>query len=324
MLDRNSNGGSILLYVREDIPSTLLNTELFIEGFCIEINIRKKKWLLVCTYIPNKNLISNHLKDIGKNLDNFSSKYDNFVLLGDLNSEPTESAVRDFCQIYGCKNLIKDNTCFKNPEKPSCIDLIITNRPKCFQHSVTLETGLSDFHKTTLTLMKVFYKKQKPAIITYRNYKHFSNEMFMADVQNKISQVTSENNDLEFDLFKAALNEVIQRHAPIKQRYVRANQAPFINKTINKEIMKRSRLRNKFLNTKSDIDKKAYKKQRNLCVSLIRREKKNFLNNISTRDIADNKTFWKTVKPLFTDKIQTKSKITLIEKKLLPEKDNSK
>ena len=66
------------------------------------------------------------------------------------------------------------------------------------------------------------------------------------------------------------------------------------------------------------------KKQRNLCVSLIRREKKNFLNNISTRDIADNKTFWKTVKPLFTDKIQTKSKITLIEKKLLPEKDNSK
>ena len=84
--------------------STLLNTELLIEGFCIEINIRKKKWLLVCTYNPNKNLISNHLKEIGKNLDNYSSKYDNFILLGDLNSELIESAVRDFCQIYGCKN----------------------------------------------------------------------------------------------------------------------------------------------------------------------------------------------------------------------------
>ena len=85
-LDRNSNGGGILLYIREDIPSTLLNTKLLIEGFCIEINIRKKKWLLVCTYNPNKNLISNHLKEIGKNLDNYSSKYDNFILLGDLNS----------------------------------------------------------------------------------------------------------------------------------------------------------------------------------------------------------------------------------------------
>ena len=61
----------------------------------------------------------------------------------------------------------------------------------------------------------------------------------MADVQNRISQVTSENNELEFDIFKTALNEVIQRHAPIKQRYVRANQAPFVNKKINKEIMER-------------------------------------------------------------------------------------
>ena len=58
----------------------------------------------------------------------------------------------------------------------------------------------------------------------------------MADVQNRISQVTYENNDLEFDIFKAVLNEAIQKHAPIKQRYVRANQAPFINKTIKLKI----------------------------------------------------------------------------------------
>ena len=83
--------------------------------------------------------------------------------------------------------------------------------------------------------------------------------------------------------------------------------------------MKRSRLRNKFLNIKSDIDRKAYNKQHNLCVSLIRREKKNFFNNISTRDITDNKTFWKTVKPLFTDKIQTNLILHLLKKKLFPE-----
>ena len=114
-------------------------------------------------------------------MDSYSSKYDNFILFRDLSSDPTESTVRDFCQVYGCKNLIKDNTCFKNPENPSFIDLIIKNRPKCFQNSVTLETGLSDF------LVKVFYKKQKPTIITYRSYKNFSNEVFMADVKKRIS-----------------------------------------------------------------------------------------------------------------------------------------
>ena len=113
-LDRNVNGEGILLYIREDIPSTLLNSDMSIESFSIVINIRKKKWLFFCTYNPNKNLISNHLKEIDKNLDNYSSKYDNVILLGDLNSEPTESAVRDFCEIYSCKNLIKGNNCFKN------------------------------------------------------------------------------------------------------------------------------------------------------------------------------------------------------------------
>ena len=49
---------------------------------------------------------------------------------------------------------------------------------------MTLETGLSDFHKMTLTVMKVLYKKQKPTIIACRNYKKYSNEVFIADVQN--------------------------------------------------------------------------------------------------------------------------------------------
>ena len=81
-----------------------------------------------------------------------------------------------------------------------------------------------------------------------------------------------------------------------------------MNKYINKEIMKRSRLTDKFLNTKLDIDRKTYNKQRNHCVSLIRREKKKFFNNISTRDITNNKTFWKIV--------QTKSRYKQGTKKI--------
>ena len=146
-------GRHSVFYIREDIPYTVLNSDMSIES--IEINIRRKKWLLVCTYNPNKNLISNHLEEIGKNLDNFFWKYDNFILLGDLNSEPTESAIRDFCRIYSCKNLIKDITYFKNPFKASYTDLAITNRRKSFQDYVTEETALPDFYKMTLTGMKI-------------------------------------------------------------------------------------------------------------------------------------------------------------------------
>ena len=48
--------------------------------------------------------------------------YDNFLIVGDFNSEMAESAVDNFCGTYHLHNLIKDPKCFKNPYKPSCID----------------------------------------------------------------------------------------------------------------------------------------------------------------------------------------------------------
>ena len=93
--------------------------------------------------------------------------------MGDFNVEPNDANMKDFCQIYGCKNIVKDKTCFKNPINPTYIDLIITNRPKSFQQSEVIETGLSDFHKMSLTVMKVFYNKQKPKVLQYRKYKGF-------------------------------------------------------------------------------------------------------------------------------------------------------
>ena len=84
--------------------------------------------------------------------------------------------------------------------------------------------------------------------------------------------------------------------------------------------MKRSCLRKKFLNSKSETDLKAYNAQRNLCVSLIRQAKKQYSSNLNTHNVTDNTNFWKRVKPLLTNNVNTKSKITLIEKKY---KDNS-
>ena len=56
--------------------------------------------------------------------------------------------------------LFKKNTCLKNLQNPSCIDLIITNKPRSFERSLTIETGLSEFNKLSLTVTKVFYKSQ--------------------------------------------------------------------------------------------------------------------------------------------------------------------
>ena len=79
--DRNTKEGGILVYVRDDIPCKLIPMRnSTIEGFFIELKLRQKKWLLCCSYNPHRKFISNHLSDIGRNLDLLSTYYDNILL----------------------------------------------------------------------------------------------------------------------------------------------------------------------------------------------------------------------------------------------------
>ena len=77
--------------------------------------------------------------------------YDNYILMGDFNARLSNNFVDSFCRSYSYKSLIKKSTCFKSPDNPTCIDLILTNSQKYFQNSTILETGLSNFHKLTVT-----------------------------------------------------------------------------------------------------------------------------------------------------------------------------
>ena len=230
--------------------------------------------------------------------------------MGDFNVEPNDATMKYFCQIYGCKNIVKDKTCLKNPINPTCIDLIITNRPKSFQDSEVIKTGLSDFHKTSLTVMKVFYNKQKPKIIQYRKYKDFSNEAFMHELESALARFSQ----ISFGTFKTTVGNIIQKHAPIKKTYVRANQASFINSKIRKEVMRRTLLRNEFIDSKTDANRIAYNKQRNYCVSLIQKKKEAYYSNLNIRDVTDNKSFWRKIKLLFSEKVNLQTKILLVEK----------
>ena len=77
--------------------------------------------------------------------------------------------------------------------------------------------------------------------------------------------------------------------------------------------MKRSKLRNRFLKEKSEVSRTAYTTQRNYCINLLRKTKTEQFGNIKINNIADNKTFWKTVKPLFSNKMNHIETINLID-----------
>ena len=61
--------------------------------------------------------------------------------------------------------------------------------------------------------------------------------------------------------------------------------------------MTRPKLKRRYLLDSTTINYECYKKQRNICVNLLRRCKKQYFNNIHVKNVTDNKTFWKTIRP---------------------------
>ena len=116
--------------------------------------------------------------------------------------------------------------------------------------------------------------KTEPRVINYKDYKHFNKGKFRDDLLSEISNSYLEFDNNSFDEFFKMCRSTLDQHAPRKQKYARGNHMPFMNKTLSKEIMKRTKLRNKFLKERTDESKKRYTLQRNHCVSLLKNTKK--------------------------------------------------
>ena len=111
----------------------------------------KTKWLINYSYNPTKNNISSHLKSPKWNLDLYTSNFQNILVISDLNISMEDNNMKNVCEKCNLKRLIKGLTCYKNPDKLRCIDLILTGKPKNLQNSCVTETSLSDFHKMTFS-----------------------------------------------------------------------------------------------------------------------------------------------------------------------------
>ena len=160
------------------------------------MKLRKTKYILIGGYNPRKEDISRFLNHVGNELDKLLVNYDNILVFGDMNVLQSNSSMELFNENYDLENLINEATCFKNPSNPSSIDVMLTNDKSSDQNSVTLETGLSDHHKMTITVLKASYIKKAPINISYRSYKNFDETLFKNDLfcllldQNKSTNLT--------------------------------------------------------------------------------------------------------------------------------------
>ena len=101
-------------------------------------------------------------------------------MLGDLNLEPTDSALMGFLDSNSLTNLIETNTCFKG--KDSCIDLILTNRKFSFKFTSTYEKGIYHHHHMVYTMLKSHFQNIEPKLLNSRDFKSFWPQAFEEDL----------------------------------------------------------------------------------------------------------------------------------------------
>lgn len=145
------------------------NTTSNIEWHFIELNEKVLYNPYKCSYNPRKKTIENHLKTNDTHFDLYYWKYDlyswkyyNYIAPGDSNADVARTPMGDLTLVYYFENLVK---CYKNCEKSSYTDRLLTGRPKSFHKTHTTEIGLLDFHKMTVPVMKMNFESRNLNLI---------------------------------------------------------------------------------------------------------------------------------------------------------------
>ena len=173
-----------------------------------------------------------------------------------------------------------------------------------FQTTSVTETGLSDYHKLITTFIKSPLVCLRSKTICYIFARCEKSQYFFRPCASKSHQC--------YDQITNGFLKVVNKHAPIKKRTLRGNDAPFMNKEFREATNSRSRLGNKFCKYPTEECKLVFKRDKNRYESLRRKRIKISLKGIADKGLTTQKEFWKFIMPSLTKKgILERKDITL-------------
>ena len=123
--------------------------------------------------------------------------------------------------------------------------------------------------------MKHNFHRSAPKELVYRDYKNIDRAIYKRELEDKLNQQIN-----EYKHFEQIFLEILNIHAPIKKKLLRANHVHYLTKALRKLIIKRPELESKCLKNKTSENLKSYKKQRNFSSKLYKKERKNIMKGL--------------------------------------------
>ena len=308
--DRNSNkrGGGVCIYVRSNMSFTcrddLINDVL--EAVWIEIpRTRTDQLIIGCLYRP-PNADSNYLQCIFDTLEVTMTEGKDIIIIGDMNYDykhdecDTDNPITDIEDLFLMTQIVREPTrVTENSSK--CLDHILTTIPECHSICGVAKISLSDHYLVYTNLICTEYKSPHHHV-RFRDYRSFDPEEFLKDIEKceiLCEEANSEDTvEIEWDKWKDAFLLISDKHAPFKECRLKRRHNPWITSSIIELIYRRDYLKKKHIATQSHEIFLEYRRVRNDITNQIRRNKKEYIKNISLKYRNDSKSLWKELKKI--------------------------
>ena len=203
--------------------------------------------------------------EFSQNFTNFFDKcmtyYDKYMVIGDLNydllCENKGKTLSELMELFDLTNLVKEATCLmKNCIEP-LLDVILTNNKKVCMKTLNFATGVSDCHNmikfsTIINYITPRNEKQKIKYRSFTNLDVVALNEDLSKVNVPISNVNSQvDTDMKHEKFESNITDIFDKHVPVKEKYCRKNQLPYMNRELRKSIYKKKMFYPKFLKNKN-------------------------------------------------------------------------
>ncbi len=312
-IDNSTQSGGLILYYKDNVQC-VQRAQFNLPSFeCIvcDFKINDRTWCLFHIYRrPSRLKASLDLfyKEFLNSVDRAFIKYDNIIIMGDLNIDMFDSdfskEFTSFTQVLDLKNLVKDATCFKNKDKPSLIDIMLTNKPQYVKTTGTLDTGLSDFHRLTYMVLKVHRPKPTKNIRSFRSFKKGDHSQFVESLSHcpfNIMHMFDDPDD-QYYVFNTLFSQVVDEFYPVKNKTFNHKPPPYMNKNYRQNIYKKSQLDNKRRLYPSNSNYENFRVQRNKCVKLRNSAVRDHVSRKCSEGAKGGREFWQVVGPFVNSK----------------------
>ena len=180
---------------------------------------------------------------------------ENVIVYGDLNFDMLRADKSgpsvEICDVFDLQNLVKQATCFTAIFDPSLVDVFFTNRPVLFESNKTLitDTGLSDVHHLVAVVTRKKMKRKPTYSVKYRSLKSLDENELLHDISSAPLHVSGIIDDIDDMTWyqERLLDDIIDKHIPIKERKPKRAPAPYMNGKLRRELNYKRKLRRRFL-----------------------------------------------------------------------------